>query len=152
VRHDGTLRNVLVIPDWLVSVSVRCSAEMERKGSLISRFWAAYSFIITFGVFKNGPLSQCSVCQRNKQAHAESCDCRREAKDGVGHLPRTILGTCKTDSMGKILGVEVAEWIPSGSWKDVLIGNYDYKYLFIVGFRFRPLSPSMRYQLVVPQN
>ena len=35
-------------------------------------------------------------------------------------------------SMGKLAGIEVAEWIPSGSWKDVLIGNYDYSYLFIV--------------------
>lgn len=37
--------------------------------------------------------------------------------------------------MGKLCGVEVAEWIPSGSWKDVLIGNYDYSYLFIVCYR-----------------
>jgi hypothetical protein len=41
--------------------------------------------------------------------------------------------------MGKILGVEVAEWIPSGSWKDILIGEYDYMYLFVVSFQPRPL-------------
>ena len=34
--------------------------------------------------------------------------------------------------MGKFAGIKVAEWIPSGSWKDILIGNYDYSYLFIV--------------------
>ena len=34
--------------------------------------------------------------------------------------------------MGKWLGIEVASWLPTGSWKDIFIGNYDYSYLFIV--------------------
>ena len=29
--------------------------------------------------------------------------------------------------------VKWATWIPHGSWKDVFIGDYDYKYLFMVG-------------------
>ena len=28
--------------------------------------------------------------------------------------------------------MKLAAWIPRGSWKDVTIGNYDYKYLFMV--------------------
>ncbi len=37
--------------------------------------------------------------------------------------------------VGGLPKVRWATWIPHGSWKDVFIGDYDYKYLFMVSFR-----------------
>ena len=36
--------------------------------------------------------------------------------------------------VGGLPKVRWATWIPHGSWKDVFIGDYDYKYLFMVSF------------------
>lgn len=32
-----------------------------------------------------------------------------------------------------ILGVHLEHWIPLGGWRDALVGDYDYSYLFLVG-------------------
>lgn len=37
--------------------------------------------------------------------------------------------------VGGLPKVRWATWIPHGSWKDVFIGDYDYKYLFMVCFK-----------------
>ena len=31
-----------------------------------------------------------------------------------------------------IFGVSLSHWIPPGGWKDILVGDYDYTYLFVV--------------------
>ena len=49
--------------------------------------------------------------------------------------------------MGKWLGVEVAEWLPSGSWKDIFIGSYDYSYLFVLKW---PYCRSERVERLPP--
>lgn len=40
--------------------------------------------------------------------------------------------TIENRSARNIFGISVAEWVPYDSFKDVMIGNYDYKYLFLV--------------------
>ncbi|KAK9822799.1 hypothetical protein WJX74_011059 [Apatococcus lobatus] len=36
----------------------------------------------------------------------------------------------------KLLGVHLERWIPLGSWKDALIGDYDYTFLFMPKWRY----------------
>lgn len=44
----------------------------------------------------------------------------------------------ESKSARKIFGISVAEWVPCGSFKDVMIDNYDFKYLFLVSRHLQP--------------
>jgi len=57
------------------------------------------------------------------------------AEKAEGHFAVVLARAhLQLDSMvGGLPKVRWATWIPHGSWKDVFIGDYDYKYLFLVG-------------------